>query len=259
MKRLTSFALYCLLAAGLFADARGDEIAKAYLEKKTPQDSFAVATMTITDRSGVVKTRKLKMVSKDISDGSTKAYVEFVEPADVNGTKFLTVSRQGAETDQRLYLPALKKIRKISSSSKDGEFVGSDLFYFDMEKRYFEDGNYTFVADNETLPDAAFSGMKFSKIAVTFKNPNAPYSKSVIWINPQDNIPYKAECYDKKDDALLKTITIDEVKVIKNYSIPTKETITNYKKGSHTVMVMGSMQVDSGVKDSEVSIKRLEQ
>jgi len=259
MKRLALFALYSIIAAGLFADARGDEIAKAYLERKTPNDSTAVATMTITDRSGVVKNRKLKMVSKDISDGSTKAYVEFIEPADVNGTKFLTVSRQGAETDQRLYLPALKKIRKISSSSKDGEFMGSDLFFFDMEKRYFDDGKYTFMADNETLPEPAFAGMKFSKISVTFNNPNAPYSKSIIWINPQDNIPYKSECYDKKDDALLKTIITDEVKVIKGYSIPTKETITNLKKGSHTVMVMGNMQVDTGVKDSEVSVKRLEQ
>jgi hypothetical protein len=259
MKRLSTLILCCLTAAGLFADARGDEIAKAYLEKKTPQDSTAVATMTITDRSGVIKTRKLKMISKEIADGSTKAYVEFVEPADVNGTKFLTVSRQGAETDQRLYLPALKKIRKISSSSKDGEFVGSDLFYFDMEKRYFEEGNYTFIADNETLPEAAFAGMKFSKISVTFKNPNAPYAKSIIWINPQDNIAYKSECYDKKDNALLKTIAIEEVKVLKGYSLTVKMTVTNHKKGSHTVMATGNMQVDSGVKDSEVSIKRLEQ
>jgi hypothetical protein len=258
MKRFIFFGLCGLLTAGLFADAKGDEIAKANLDRKTPNDMTSVATMTITDRSGVVKTRKLKMVSKETAEG-TKAYVEFVEPADVNGTKFLTVSKQGSETDQRLYLPALKKIRKISSSSKDGEFVGSDLFYFDMEKRYFEDGEYTFLSDNETLPGPAFAGMKFSKISITFKNPNAPYSKTIAWINPQDNIAYQAECYDKKDGALLKTISTDEVTVLKGYSIAVKTTVTNHKKGSHTQMVLGNLEVDSGVKDGEVSVKKLEQ
>jgi len=258
MKRLILLALCGALAGALFADAKGDEIAKAYIEKKTPNDSSAVATMTITDRNGVIKTRKLKMVSKETPEG-TKTFMEFVEPADVSGTKFLTVSKQGAETDQRLYLPALKKIRKISSSSKDGEFVGSDMFYFDMEKRYFEDGEYTFLGNTETLPEAGLAGKTFSKLSITFKNPNAPYSKSVVWISPQDNVAYKAECYDKKDGALLKTIVVNEVKAVKGYTITTKMTVSNVKKGSHTEMVTGDLTVDAGVKDSEVSLKRLEQ
>jgi hypothetical protein len=139
MKRIHRIALVGLLAcglaaAGLFADGRADELVRANLDRKIPGDMTGTSTMTITDRSGVIKIRKLKEVSKETAEG-TKAYIEFVEPADVSGTKFLTVSKKGAETDQRLYLPALKKVRKISSSSKDAEFLGSDLCYFDMEKR----------------------------------------------------------------------------------------------------------------------------
>jgi hypothetical protein len=263
MKRFLLLTVVGLLAfgsagVGLFADARADEIIKATLARKAPADTASTSTMTITDRSGVIKVRKLKMVSKETAEG-TRGYVEFVEPADVNGTKFLTVSKKGAETDQRLYLPALKKIRKISSSSKDAEFLGSDLSYFDMEKRYFEDGTYTFLSDGETLPEPAFSGMKFAKISTTFKASNAPYSKTIAWINPADSIPYKTECYDKKDDALLKTISVDEVKTIKGYAMTTKTTIVNHKKGSKTEMFLGDIVVDAGVKDSEVSLKRLEQ
>jgi len=263
MNRTVRLAIVGLLAcssasAGLFADARADEIIKASLDQKAPNDNIGTSTMIITDRSGVTKVRKLKQVSKETAEG-TKAYVEFVEPADVSGTKFLTVSKKGAETDQRLYLPALKKIRKISSSSKDADFLGSDLCYFDMEKHYFEDGSYTLLADNETLPEPAFAGMKFAKISTTFKASNAPYSKTVSWINTADYIPYKTECYDKKDGALLKTITIDEVKIIKGYSIGAKTTIVNSKKGSKTEMTLANIAVDTGVKDSEVSLKRLEQ
>jgi hypothetical protein len=245
-------------ASGLFADARADEIIKATLDRKTPGDTSATSTMTITDRSGVTKVRKLKEVSKETPEGS-KAYVEFVEPADVSGTKFLTVSKKGAETDQRLYLPALKKVRKISSSSKDAEFLGSDLCYFDMEKRYFEDGVYSLLAEGETLTESAFAGMKFAKIGTTFKASNAPYSKTVTWINLADYIPYKTECYDKKDGALLKTITIDEVKTIKGFAMTTKTTIVNHKKGSKTEMTLADIAVDTGIKDGEVSLKRLEQ
>lgn len=258
--RLTVIGMlaYGSATAGLFADTRADEIIKATLDRKTPGDTIATSTMTITDRTGVVKIRKLKEVSKETSEG-TKAYVEFVEPADVNGTKFLTVSKKGAETDQRLYLPALKKIRKISSSSKDAEFLGSDLCYFDMEKRYFEDGVYTLPAEGETLPESAFAGMKFAKIGTTFKASNAPYSKTITWVNLADYLPYKTECYDKKDGSLLKTITLDEVKVIKGYAMTTKTTIVNHKKGSKTEMTLADIAVDTGVKDSEVSLKRLEQ
>lgn len=245
-------------SAGLFAETRADQIVRASLDRKTPGDTISTSTMTITDRSGVARVRKLKTVSKETPEG-TRAYIEFIEPADVNGTKFLTVSKQGAETDQRLYLPALKKVRKISSSSKDAEFLGSDLCYFDMEKRYFEDGTYTLLSESETLPEPAFSGMTFAKIGTAFKTPNAPYSKTITWINLADNIPYKAECYDRKDDALLKTITIDEVKTIKGFAMMTRTTIVNHKKGSTTILSLADVAVDTGVKDSQVSLKRLEQ
>jgi len=174
MKRILVLVLCCTAANGLFADSKGDAIVKASLDKKTPIDMVATATMTITDRSGIVKIRKLKEVSKETAEG-TKVFIEIIEPADVNGTKFLTVSRKGAATDQRIYLPALKKVRKISSSGKSGEFLGSDLTYFDMEKHYFEDGIYTLLAEDETLDGPQFAGLKLAKISSTFKDPNAPY------------------------------------------------------------------------------------
>lgn len=257
MKRFLTGIALAVSAIGLFADPRADEIIKATLDKKSPSDMVSSATMTITDRGGVVKVRELRQVTKETVEG-TKSYAEFLRPADVNGTKFLTVSRKGAASDQRIYLPALKKVRKIASSAKDGEFLGSDLCYFDMEKRYFEDGTYKLLAEGETLDDPAFAGKKFAKIESVFKDPDAPYSKTVSWIDTDGYIPYKTDCYDKKDGALLKTITIDEVASIKGYSIMTKSTIVNHRKGSTTVMTLENVAVDTGVKDSEVSVKNLE-
>jgi hypothetical protein len=258
MKRIVSLCLVSVLAFSAFADAKGDEIAHKFYDQKTPKDMISTASMVITDRSGITKARKLKMVMKDTAEGK-KSYAEFIEPADVNGTKFLTVSKRGMETDQRLYLPAMKKVRKISSSSKDGEFVGSDLFYFDMEERFFEDATYTFLGENETLAGSAYAGMKFWKIAMTFTSPNAPYSKAIMWINMNDLAMYRSEAYDKKDGTLLKTIELNETKNIKGYTIGVKTTVSNIKKGSHTIMTLSNLDADIGVKDGDVSVKRLEQ
>jgi hypothetical protein len=72
-------------------------------------------------------------------------------------------------------------------------------------------------------------------------------------------VAYRTECYDKKDGALLKTITIDEIQTIKGYTFMTKSTFVNNKKGSKTVTSLENITPDTGVKDSAVSVKRLEQ
>jgi hypothetical protein len=249
---------FVLVTAEAQADPKADAIVQKALNQKSPQDQRGTSTMTITDRTGVAKVRKMRQVSKETPEG-TKAFAEFLEPADVNGTKFLTVSKPGAETDQRIYLPALKKVRKISSSSKDSEFLGSDLTYFDMEKRSFDDGTYTLLAEGETLDLPAAAGKTLSKVQTVFTLSGAPYSKTVSWIDPATGVAYRTECYDKKDGAILKTITLDEVKEVQGYLVATKTTFANLKKGTNTVMTIGDLVVDSGVKDAEVSLKRLEQ
>ena len=111
----------------------------------------------------------------------------FSEPADVNGTKFLTLGHRGEDSDQRLYLPALKKVRKISASGKDGEFVNSDLWFYDLEERYFEDNTYTYLSENETIADKAFAGMKFNKIEMKSVKSTSPYAKTIAYVNMADN------------------------------------------------------------------------
>jgi hypothetical protein len=256
MKNLLILAL-ALVATGLFADPQADSLMKKSLGLPSPQDLTATSTMTITDRNGVVKVRKMAEVSKETAEG-TKSFSEFLEPADVNGTKFLTVSKKGSDTDQRIYLPALKKVRKISSSGKDGDFMGSDLNYFDMEKHEFEDAAYTLASAEETLDLPAAQGLKLAKVVSTPTEKGAPYSKTITWIDANTGLSYKTECYDK-NGSLLKVITIDAYKTIKTFNFPVKTTVKNIQKGSTTVMTLENIVVESGVKDSDVSVKRLEQ
>jgi hypothetical protein len=257
MKRQIIAGLCIAMAAGAFADAKGDEIAKAYYGLSKASDTKAEATMTILDKSGAKKVRKLEINYREGPEGKD-AYLVFSAPADVAGTKFLTISHKGADTEQRLYLPALKKTRKISSSGKDGAFVNSDFYFYDLEDRHFEDNAYSFIAGDVTIADRAFDGMKFDKVEMKPIDASAPYVKIVAYANQADHFIYKLECYDKKDGALLKTILFVKVENLKGHLIPTQTLVSNNKAGTKTLLAMDSVQVDTGIPASLFSEKNLE-
>ena len=257
MKRQIIAGLCMVLAAGAFADAKGDEIAKAYFGLSKAADTRTNATMTLVDKSGGKKVRKLEINYRQTTEGKD-AYIVFAEPADVAGTKFLTIAHKGADTEQRLYLPALKKTRKISAAGKDGSFVNSDFSFYDLEDKNFEDNTYTFLAADQSIADKAFEGMKFDKIEMKPKDASGPYSKTIAYANQADHFVYKLECFDKKDGALLKTFLFVKVESIKGHLIPTQTLVSNNKGGTKTLLAMADVQVDVGAKAELFSEKNLE-
>jgi hypothetical protein len=257
MKRRVIAGLCIALAASAFADTRGDEIARSYFGLSKASDTKANATMTLIDKAGGKKVRKLEINYRETDEGKD-AYLVFSSPADVAGTKFLTLAHKGAAAEQRLYLPALKKTRKISSSGKDGAFVNSDFYFYDLEDRRFEDNTYAFVAGDVTIADKAFEGMKFDKIEMRSVDANSPYAKCVAYANQADHFIYKLECFDKKDGALLKTFLFVKVESFKGHLVPTQTVVTNNKNGTKTLLAMENIQVDVGAKAELFSEKNLE-
>jgi hypothetical protein len=257
MKRQIIAGLCVALAASVFADAKGDEIAKAYYGLSKAADTKAAATMTLIDKGGAKKVRQLEINYREGPDGKD-AYIVFSAPADVAGTKFLTLSHKGADTEQRLYLPALKKTRKISSSGKDGAFVNSDFWFYDMEDRHFEDNTYAFIAADLSIADKAFDGMKFDKVEMKPVAANAPYSKCIAYANQADHFIYRLECFDKKDGALVKTISFVKVENFKGHLIPTQTLVVNNKAGTKTLLAMADVKVDVGTNAELFTEKNLE-
>ncbi|HOV14620.1 MAG TPA: outer membrane lipoprotein-sorting protein [Spirochaetota bacterium] len=250
MKKIVLFALTMILTLSLFADEKGDEVAKKNKGLKKSTDSYSEADMVLIDKKGDQKKRKIIMYSKEGKEGRN-SFTEFLEPADVKGTKFLTIARKG-DDEQRLWLPALKKTRLISSTSKDGKFMGSDLSYYDMEDRDFEDFNYKFIKDDK------FQNKECFVLETTPKDKNAPYSRSIMWIAKDDYFIYKVEAYDKKDDKLLKTIVFVEVKNYDGILVPTKMVVDNAKEGTKTLLAMNNVKINSGIKDEIFSVQNLE-
>ncbi|MGC4118066.1 MAG: outer membrane lipoprotein-sorting protein [Myxococcales bacterium] len=264
MRKLLAAAMTVAIATAVvpglaLADPKGDAVAKRYYDLKKPADTKAPgSTMVLIDKAGNRKNRKVDIFYQQKPEGKN-ALMVFSEPADVAGTKFLTYGHKGADSDQRLYLPALKKVRKIAAAAKDGELVNSDLWFYDLEERYFEDNTYQLLAENETIADKAFEGMKFNKIEMTPTKPSCPYSKAIAWANADNGHIYKLDCFDKKDGSLLKTILFVKVETFKGMLVPTQMVVTNHKKGTKTLMQLNGVEVNSGLADDVFSVKNLEQ
>ena len=117
----------------------GIAIAKMVDERKAPQDIVSKTTMLLTNSKG--KTRTSTILSKSIDNGS-KQILWFLNPADDKGVAFLKIEHDDKADEMRMWLPAFKKVRRISSSKKGDSFMGAELSYEDMTNRALDENNY---------------------------------------------------------------------------------------------------------------------
>lgn len=92
----------------------------------------STVALTITEKNGAVRTRKLNMITKSYDDGTIKRMVKFLDPADVRGTAMLIIDSKNSQDDMWIYLPALKKTRRIVSTEKGKSFMSSEFSNADM-------------------------------------------------------------------------------------------------------------------------------
>ena len=175
----------------VFSDEKGYEIAKKNSDLPKSTTEKIQFTMVLLNKSGKQRIRKLLQYSEE-HDNGTKIFLQFLEPADIAGTKFLTIENDKGENEQRLFLPELGKIRRIAASSKDSSFMGSDLYYYDLENHNLDDFTYTFIKEEK------YDDFDCWVIDSLPKDNNAPYSKMRLWINKNDHFRYKLDCYDKR-------------------------------------------------------------
>ena len=252
MKKIFFTMLLLLLVIKIFPDSKGEEIARKNFDLKESDDSYSITIMVLIDRNGNKKVRKMETYSKKGKDGRN-SFVEFIEPADVKGSTFLTIGHKVGDDEQRLYLPALGKVRRISASQKDGKFMGSDLFFFDMEDQEFDDFTYKYIKDD------IYNNMDCYVVEMYPKDTNAPYSKQVAWISKKDYFAYKIDCYDKKKgNQKIKTIVFMDVKEMSGVLYPQKIVVDNHKENHKTLLQDTNIKINIGLKDSIFTIKNMQ-
>ena len=185
-------------------DLDGKQIIEKFYNRATPDNQTSTLTMTLTNKSGETRVRTIKQNTKYFK-GVEKNIMFFLTPADVRNTSFMnwTYDDENKSDDQWIYLPALKKTKRISSDSKSDYFMGSDFTYDDLGDRKLEDDTHTLLGE-ETI------GGKECYVVESISNDEEyMYSKTKTWVVKDHFIELKKEFYDEDGD-LLKTLRIKD-------------------------------------------------
>ncbi|MGA7304070.1 MAG: outer membrane lipoprotein-sorting protein [Rhodothermales bacterium] len=169
--------------------ARMDELQRQY------KNESARLEMRLFDEGRQIRRRELKLFSSRDAAGHIRALVEFTDPPDIRGLRLLTIQTDDGD-DQRIYLPALRRIQRIAGSARENRFAGSDLSYEDLRVRNRED--YT-----SRIMDSTASHWTIESIP---KDKDSPYGRIVSEIDKEMYVVTKARYFDR-EDRLRKVLT----------------------------------------------------
>ncbi|MFC1617012.1 outer membrane lipoprotein-sorting protein [Candidatus Margulisiibacteriota bacterium] len=250
MKKIIIMTLLIgLFTASTFAaELTGLDIMKKVDTRKTPLDMKSEMAMDIINKRGQVRHRKVWVISQ----GDEKRIMWFLAPADVKGTSYLYIEHPNGTEDMWLYLPAFRKKRRIVSSARKENFMGSDFTYEDMSKRKIEEYIY------KKMPDEKYGTYNCYVVESTPKKEvDTAYSKIISWVWKNDFLPVKEEFYNKLGN-LKKVKLLEKIKKYKIYWVPEKFSMEDVIKEHKTEMMFTGITVDTGVKDSVFSTRYLE-
>ena len=224
------------LASPQTAQAADDPKARAIMQRVDDRDDgdnqISNMQMVLIDKRGKQRVRELLSFTKDKGE-DTHSMMFFLSPADVEDTGFLTYDYDEADRDddQWLYLPALKKTKRIASSDKSGSFMGSDFSYADMTERPLEKYEY------ELLQEAEVDGHPVWVIQSTPINEEeideTGYTKSIQFVRKDNDVVIRAKIWVKKGKRN-KYMEVQELEQIEGIWVPTVMTMTT-KKGKQTL------------------------
>lgn len=234
------------------SDPKGLEIArKADLTDQGFKDSQVNLTMVLKNKHGQETERQLVNKTFEVVDDGDKSFIEFLTPRDVKGTAILTYSHKQGPDDQWLYLPAIKRIKRISSSNKSGPFMGSEFAYEDISSQEVEKYTYKFLKEDEV------KGIKTFVIERYPVDPKSGYTRQIVWWNKENYRLEKIEFYDRKN-ALLKTLTYSGYKLYKSkFWRPDKMEMINHQSDKSTVLIFKDYRFQIGLTDNDFSQKAL--
>jgi hypothetical protein len=145
--------------------------------------------MVLIDQGGGRSERALEVLGRR-HDGRLETVARFMSPSDIAGTKFLMVEKAGGGTEQHIYLPGLKRTRRVVGREQEGSFMGSDFTYSDLQRK--EDKS----AKNTRLPDENIGSESTYVLESRAGTSTANYAKIRTWIRKTDYIPLRTQFFD---------------------------------------------------------------
>ena len=208
-------------------------------------DFTAGMTMVLRDRHGRESVRQMRFKVLEVPGDGDKSLFVFEQPRDVQGTALLTHAHVNTMDDQWLYLPALKRVKRISASRRSGSFMGSEFSYEDMSSPEVEEYTYKHLRD-EPCGDLLCT--------VTEQRPldeESGYSRKVIWQDSVELRTWKMELYDRTGSHLKTLEFVNYRQYLDRYWRADEQTMVNHLTGASTVLRWSDFRFRTGLYDSE--------
>jgi outer membrane lipoprotein-sorting protein len=259
MMKKTIFSALLVFTFAAQAAPTADEIARQAFITSKVADSTSDSTFRLINDKGQERLRETTGVSKLLPGTlDNQRYVLFKSPSDVKNTATLLVEHSKGDDDIWIYLPALKKVRRLVSSDKKSSFVGTDFSYGDVIGHKVEDWNHKILREEKV------DGVDTWVLESLPKNPsvvdNSGYSKRISWIAKDSYIAVKGELYDPSG-ALLKKLTQTDVKLVdeknKKYQAM-KLQAENVQTGHKTILEFKNYKANVGVKNDYFKSQNLD-
>lgn len=238
-----SISLLSLTAHAETPEEQGLRIAQeADARDKGFEDFTARMQMILSNRTGQKSTRDIHIKTLEGKGDGDKTLSIFNTPADIKNTRMLTFSHGLKPDDQWLYLPALKRVKRIASRNKSGPFMGSEFAFEDLGSQEVEKYTYQYLKEEpcasnwtchviERIPAYQYSG----------------YTRQVVWIDKQEYRPVKIDFYDRKN-AHLKTLTSSGYnEYIGRYWRPSTMQMQNHQTGKATTLKWTDYRFKTGL------------
>jgi outer membrane lipoprotein-sorting protein len=229
-------------------EERGYSIAeKNEISDRGFADSRADFKMILKNATGKTSSRELEVMTLEVTDLGLgdKSMTIFGSPADIKGTALLSHAKILDPDDQWLYLPALKRVKRISSVNKSGPFVGSEFAFEDFTST--ELGKY----DYKYLREEACGDLTCNVVERYPKYEHSGYTRQISWFDTQDHQLRSVEFYDRKD-TLLKTLKLNDYRLyLDRYWRAHQLLMKNHQTGKETSLEYSNFEFQTGLTDAD--------
>ena len=213
------------------------------------------STLNIYDNRGNVRERKVALATRKFGE-VTKTLIRFISPADVRGTAILIYDYENKQDDMWIYLPSLRKIRRIVSSERGKSFMGSEFSNADMSKPNLNDFTFRLHGTEEVDGYTCWKVESTCKDEITAQENG--YSRTLSYIAKNNYLTHKVEYYDLNDE-------LHRVMIISNYEKQTNGKyfafnmeIRNLQNERKSLMTVDKFQLGSALNENSFSTTNLE-
>ncbi len=215
-------------------------------------DSAVELEMILRNAAGKESRRTLQITTLEVADESVgdKSLVVFDNPNDIKGTALLSHANILDPDDQWLFLPALKRVKRISSANKSGPFVGSEFAFEDFTSLELNKYDYNWLREED------LDGLATDVVERTPRYESSGYTRQVSWVDRDIFQVRKVDFYDRRGD-LLKTLTLSDYREYDGVWRSHSFEMVNHKTGKSTAMLYGDYEFGVGLEDGDFVKGRL--